>query len=112
MDISQRSLELIEDRQSETLNVNVESNQVSMAAPINVMKMPLLDKIPILDSSIGNTRYTGLVIPSFEPGRQSRRSNPFYEEPSRKTSINNQVDGVLGSFPMKYGELPTGVVKW
>jgi hypothetical protein len=103
MDISQRSLELIEDRQSETLNVNVESNQVSMAAPLNVIKMPLLDKIPILDS------YTGLVIPSFG---QSRRSNPFYEEPSRNTSINNQVDGALGSFPMKYGELPTGGVKW
>jgi hypothetical protein len=103
MDISQRSLELIEDRQSETLNVNVESNQVSMAAPLNVIKMPLLDKIPILDS------YTGLVIPSFG---QSRRSNPFYEEPSRNTSINNQVDGALGSFPMKYGELPAGGVKW
>ena len=103
MDISQRSLEMIENRQSETLNVNVESNQVSMAAPLNVIKMPLLDKIPILDS------YTGLVIPSFG---QSRRSNPFYEEPSRNTSINNQVDGALGSFPMKYGELPTGGVKW
>ena len=103
MDISQRNLGFVEDRKSETLDVNVENNHVFMAAPLNVLKVPILDKIPILDS------YTGLVIPSFG---QSRRSNPFYEEPSRNTSINNQVDGALGSFPMKYGELPTGGVKW
>jgi hypothetical protein len=115
MDISQRSLEMIENRQSETLNVNVESNQASTAAPIDVMHMPLLDRIPILDSSIGNTRYTGLTIPSFESGRQSKRPNPFYEEPSRKTSINNPVDGVNpANGLLKYGEVrvSTGGVNW
>jgi hypothetical protein len=101
MDISQRSLGLIEDRQSETLNVNVENNHVFMAAPLNVLKVPILDKIPILDSYI--------PTPSFG---QSRRINPFYEEPSKNTSINNHVDGVSGSFPMKYGDLPIGGVKW
>jgi hypothetical protein len=101
MDISQRNLGFVEDRQSETLNVNVENNHVFMAAPLNVLKVPILDKIPILDSYI--------PTPSFG---QSSRINPFYEEPSKNTSINNHVDGVSGSFPMKYGDLPIGGVKW
>ena len=66
MDTSQRSPEMLENRQSVILNVNAESNQAKVeAAPIDVMHMPLLDRIPILDSTIGNTMHTGLTMPSF-----------------------------------------------
>ena len=116
MDTPQRSPEMLENRQSVISNANVEGNQAKVeAAPIDVMHMPLLDRIPILDSSIGSTRYTGLTIPSFESGRQSRRPNPFYEEPPRKIPINNPVDGVNpANGLLKYGEgrVSAGGVNW
>ena len=82
---------------------------------MDVVRMPLLDKIPILDNIIGGTMRTVFNIPSFESGRQSKRPNPFYEEPSRKTSINNPVDGVNpANGLLKYGEVrvSTGGVNW
>ena len=101
MDISHKNLGFVEDRKSETLDVSVENNHVFMAAPLNVLRVPILDKIPISDSYI--------PTPSFG---HSSRINPYYEEPSKNTSINNRADCVLGSFPMKYGDLPIGGVKW
>jgi hypothetical protein len=99
MDISHKNLRFFEDTKSETSDVSVGNNHVYMAAPLNVLRVPILDKIPISDSYI--------PTPSFG---HSSRSN--YEGPSKNMVNNNRADCMLGSFPMKYGDLPPGGVKW
>ena len=109
MDAPQKSSDMLENRQSVISSANVEETKVD-AASIGVLHMPLLDKTPILNSMLGNTMHTGLIIPSPEQGRQTRRSN-YYEEPPRKIQIINPADGVF-----RYGEdsrrVSAGGVNW
>ena len=115
MDAPQRSPDMLENRQSVISSANVEDNQAKVdAASIDVLHMPLLDKTPILNSMLGNTMHTGLIIPSPEQGRQTRRSN-YYEEPPRKIQIINPADGVNpanGFFRYGEGRVSAGGVNW
>jgi hypothetical protein len=98
MDISHKNLGFFEDTKSGTSDVSVGNNHVSVAAPLDVLIVPILDKIPISDIYIPN--------PSFG---HSSRSN---QGSSKNMVNNNRADCMLGSFPMKYGDLPPGGVKW
>ena len=108
MDAPQRSPDMLENRQSVISSANVEETKVD-AASIDVLSMPLMDKTPILSNMLGHAMYTGLVIPSPEQGRQTRRSN-YCEEPPRKIQIFNPAD------QFRYGEdyrrVPLGGVNW
>ena len=98
MDISHKNLGFFEDTKSGTSDVSVGNNHVHMAAPLDVLRVPILDKIPISD----------IYIPTPSFGHSSRSN----QGSSKNMVNNNRADCMLGSFPMKYGDLPPGGVKW